>query len=266
MKLKKIILWALSFLLLAGFGSYFSYRQITNAASDTAQPVLAKNSPEDEIQMLVTAYMGQYSRWPQNVAELQKFVEENQAQKDFDLNAFQGLTFSETSQKNLKIHYSKFQDGTISTGQGDFEMIYEHTAHLDLFKNLKLNPKTAVDCYRLGCLVMFCGDQGKAIPYFTKAISLKANYGEAYLTRGECFSSERKNDQAIHDLTLAIQFNKDSWLGLAYYARGQANLNKGNKEQAIQDFKMAMDHAQDDSTIYAVAKMELAEAQPKPTP
>jgi tetratricopeptide (TPR) repeat protein len=259
MNLKTVLLFA-SLFLLVGLGLYLGKRHLDKGLTDIEGAAVAEMLHEGEIKMLVTAYQDRYFRWPQNASQLQKFAKENKAKEGIHLlHSYKGLTFTETPHKNLRIHYLQFKEGTSTTGPGGIEMNYDQMAKLDLSKKIEPNPKTAAGFYRLGCAGMFHGNYNQAVSIFTQAIDLKPHYGEAYLTRGESFNSERRYDRAIKDLTTAIQFNKGYWRGAAYFARGQAYECKRDRAHAIQDFKKAAEYTKDADSLHAVAKISLAD-------
>jgi hypothetical protein len=75
-----------------------------------------------QIVALAMDFGDKYSRWPKNIAELQKFVKDNKEKGDFDLTAYENITFTETSKKTLEIHYDSYKKGAISIGSTDTEI------------------------------------------------------------------------------------------------------------------------------------------------
>lgn len=78
----------------------------------------------------------------------------------------------------------------------------------------------------------------KAIENCTKAIELKPNLSEAYLTRGNAYSHKEEYDNAIEDYTKAIEIKSDY---RTYNNRGNAYSHKEEYDKAIDDCTRAIE-------------------------
>jgi len=89
------------------------------------------------------------------------------------------------------------------------------------------------DVYRLK------NNYDQAISDLTNAIELKSNYAKAYFGRGCIYDQKSKYDQAIADYTKAIELDP-KYAGI-YYNRGIDYVNESNYDQAILDFTKAVE-------------------------
>jgi tetratricopeptide (TPR) repeat protein len=74
-------------------------------------------------------------------------------------------------------------------------------------KLLEMNPKNKNALYNLGA-IEYANSKNleKAKEYFTNAINVDPQYGEAYFGRGVCFEDSKDFDNAIADYKLAVQY------------------------------------------------------------
>ena len=94
---------------------------------------------------------------------------------------------------------------------------------------IALAPRTLVFCFR--------GDLDLAIPDYTHAISLDADYSNAYNNRGNLYRQQRRYDLAIADFTAAIRINPD--YAVAYNNRGRTYQPMGDMTHALDDYEQA---------------------------
>ncbi|RLD51189.1 MAG: hypothetical protein DRI94_06690 [Bacteroidetes bacterium] len=94
--------------------------------------------------------------------------------------------------------------------------------------------ETAEKYNQLGKEKIKSGNYDKALEYFSKAISVKNDYVNAYCNRGNCYSDLGEKEKAIKDYNKAIAINPD--FVPAYYNRGTYYFNKGDADNAIKDF------------------------------
>jgi tetratricopeptide (TPR) repeat protein len=89
------------------------------------------------------------------------------------------------------------------------------------------------------------GDKDGAIEDYTVAIRLKPGYADPYYNRGHLRADKGDQDGAIEDYTAAIRLEPDH--ASAYYNRGNARDAKGDRDGAIEDYTAAIrlkpDHA-----------------------
>jgi tetratricopeptide (TPR) repeat protein len=93
------------------------------------------------------------------------------------------------------------------------------------------------------------GNYDEAIRVASEAIAFdpKYGYGVAYLIRGTAYLAKRDYDQAIKDLTEAIQLKPQ--YAEAYFFRGEAYANKANLDQVSKNYANITIHALDPDTI-----------------
>ena len=104
------------------------------------------------------------------------------------------------------------------------------------------------------------GQYKAAIAYYNKAIRLKPDYVEAYISRGAAKSGLEHHTDAIEDFDTAIRLKSD--YVLAYYNRGIAKHYLEQYSAAISDFDTAIRLKPDYIGAYlnrGVAKIELAQ-------
>ncbi len=80
------------------------------------------------------------------------------------------------------------------------------------------------------------GMYDQAIEELSKAIQINPNSDRAYYNRGRAYSAKGDIDQAISDYTKAIEINSLETIQSAYNNRGQAYEKKGNLDQALSDY------------------------------
>lgn len=78
------------------------------------------------------------------------------------------------------------------------------------------------------------GNYEQAIKDFSKAISLNANYAEAYYNRGIVFFEMKQNEKGMADFDKAINLMPDN--GMFYFQRGNKKWLMLDKEGACMDW------------------------------
>lgn len=86
-------------------------------------------------------------------------------------------------------------------------------------------------------------DPSRAIADYTKAIDLNPRFVYAYLNRSSAYSYIRAYDSALKDFTVAISLNAAS--NTAFYSRAKAYEALGRKDDAIVDYRQALAIAPD---------------------
>lgn len=100
------------------------------------------------------------------------------------------------------------------------------------------SEESAVAYYHRGIAYYGLGLFDRAIEDYTRAISLKANYGEAFNNRGAAYNAKGQFDRALEDYTRATAFTLDP----KFYAnRGDLFLSKGILDKAEEDFNRAIE-------------------------
>ena len=79
----------------------------------------------------------------------------------------------------------------------------------------------------------------RAIGDYTKAITLKPNYANAYNNRGVAYYGKGDYEKAIADFNRAIDLRPDD--AKTYYGRGDAYGDRGEFDKAINDYNMAIE-------------------------
>ncbi len=84
------------------------------------------------------------------------------------------------------------------------------------------------------------GQYGKAVEDCSKALSLTQKDSSAYLVRGQAYQSKRRIQEAIADLTHAINLKPAKEPYMAYSARAYAYKSLGQFQHALDDFTKAI--------------------------
>lgn len=101
-----------------------------------------------------------------------------------------------------------------------------------------ITPTDAAACYEYGVLAAGNGNLDSSIGYFTEAIRLNPQYGDAYIGRGISYTLKDDFDNAMLDFNEAVRL--DSKDEDVYYFRGLLYSSKGESELAIKDFDRAL--------------------------
>jgi tetratricopeptide (TPR) repeat protein len=82
------------------------------------------------------------------------------------------------------------------------------------------------------------GEYDKAIAEYTRCLSLKGDYTEAFVSRGNAWRRKGDADRAVSDYTRAITLQPDH--AEAYNYRGYLYVRQGNHAKAIEDYSRAL--------------------------
>jgi Flp pilus assembly protein TadD len=82
------------------------------------------------------------------------------------------------------------------------------------------------------------GDYDKAIGEYTRSISLKGDYAEAFVSRGNAWRRKGETNRAIADYSRALSLKGD--YAEVYNYRGFLYARQGNHQRAIEDYTMAL--------------------------
>jgi tetratricopeptide (TPR) repeat protein len=91
-------------------------------------------------------------------------------------------------------------------------------------------------------------DTKQAIENYTRAITLKSNYSDAYYNRGNAYADRGDYERAISDFTQVITIDPDD--ATAYNNRGTVYSDRGDLELAIADLTRAIDLNPNYATAY----------------
>jgi Flp pilus assembly protein TadD len=92
------------------------------------------------------------------------------------------------------------------------------------------------------------GDFDKAIAEYSRAISLRADYADAYVSRGNARRKKGKLDRAIEDYTRALSLRGE--YAEVYNYRGFMYAQKGDINRAIEDYTRAIRYRADYADAY----------------
>jgi Tfp pilus assembly protein PilF/RNA polymerase subunit RPABC4/transcription elongation factor Spt4 len=84
------------------------------------------------------------------------------------------------------------------------------------------------------------GNFDKALPFLEEAVHLNPNNAQAFLYRGICYANQEEFDDAIRDLTEALNLDAVEAGELAYYWRAMANYHDDNYNNALADVNEAI--------------------------
>ncbi len=101
-----------------------------------------------------------------------------------------------------------------------------------------LGQESAEDLFKKAQDLANSGRFKEAIQDYSKAISLKPGYTEAYANRGHSFLSSGQYKQALEDFTKTIELDRKRPDG--FYNRGVAYIKSGDYAKAIKDFDEAL--------------------------
>jgi tetratricopeptide (TPR) repeat protein len=113
-------------------------------------------------------------------------------------------------------------------------------------------PQRAKAVLDQGMKQMGPGKYQDAIPYFDRAISIAADYADAYLYRGIAEHNLAKTDSALVDLDKATELNPN--LVRAFDERGRIFFDKGDTAKAIDEFSKSIKIQPSTDAYYARAQ------------
>ncbi len=95
-----------------------------------------------------------------------------------------------------------------------------------------------LELYEAGYVAARDGDPDRADSLFSRAISLRPDFGEAYLQRGMVRSQKKQYGLAVEDLDKAVGFLPGQWAALV--ERGRNKLQLDRNEEAVADLSLAV--------------------------
>lgn len=99
--------------------------------------------------------------------------------------------------------------------------------------------QTAQEYFNIGTSFYKEGDYVQALDYFTKAITAKANYGDAYRERGFTYNMLNRTEDAMKDLDMALSINRNDLM--AHYGKGLVFENQRDYRDALMEYETAND-------------------------
>ncbi len=99
--------------------------------------------------------------------------------------------------------------------------------------------QTAQEYFNIGTSFYKEGDYVQALDYFTKAITAKANYGDAYRERGFTYNMLNRTEDAMKDLDKALSINRNDLM--AHYGKGLVFENQRDYRDALMEYETAKD-------------------------
>lgn len=125
----------------------------------------------------------------------------------------------------------------------------------DFAKALEAMPSSPTAHYHLAKALKDLNKTTEAIIALNQAITLKPNYAQAYLLRGQVWVQRGDYNLAAKDFGLCIAH--DSSLAKAFYERGLALRELGKLDQALADFKeFSLRNPLDDQVKQLIIKLE----------
>jgi tetratricopeptide (TPR) repeat protein len=107
------------------------------------------------------------------------------------------------------------------------------------YKARRYDPKNALNCVGLGNSYSRLNKLDSALHWYSEAIKLKPDLGQAYLQRGICHFRKENYSRATQDLETAIR--KDGKLSEARFFMGMVKKAYNRFDEAVDDFKEAED-------------------------
>ena len=105
-----------------------------------------------------------------------------------------------------------------------------------------LFPGKAIDAYQQGITHLDNGEYEAAIPDFDRAVSLDAQFAQAYWARGEAKMSLGQYETAVADFSRVIEMHPTTFPSI-YMFRAAAYTQLGDYPAAIADYEMLLDLA-----------------------
>ncbi|MDX2303233.1 MAG: tetratricopeptide repeat protein [Microscillaceae bacterium] len=120
-------------------------------------------------------------------------------------------------------------------GLAHFQLQKSDLAEQDFQNALKLDPKLNKSFYFLGLIDFNRAEYEQALNLLGKAITLKADYEDAYSLRVQIYLQIQDSLHALEDYGHLIQLNPYNWN--AYLNRGKINFYLGNYQESLPDFE-----------------------------
>lgn len=119
---------------------------------------------------------------------------------------------------------------------------FQEQAKKELQEEIGIDPSNAGAEYVSGELAGQMQDFPAAVDHFTKARTLDPNFGDAYLGLGMALLSEKKYEDAVVPLEMAVKLEPDN--PASHYNLATAYARTGHKEQAEREFALQQQTAQ----------------------
>jgi tetratricopeptide (TPR) repeat protein len=119
---------------------------------------------------------------------------------------------------------------------------FQGQAKEELQKELEIDPSNAGAEYISGELARQMQDLPAAVEHFSRAGSLDPNFGDAYLGLGMALLSEKKYEDAVAPLEMAVKLEPEN--PAAHYNLATAYARTGRKDAAEREFALQQQTAQ----------------------
>lgn len=175
------------------------------------------------------------------------FTHALQMQDDLEIHDYMSQAYIRTGE--LTKAYEQLQK--LAEAQPDNQQIFIRMANVAYMmedygamagaceKAMLIDDKTPEVMYLYARACIGQDDVTNAVAMLTKAISLKEDYGDAYLLRGETLLKNGDNDEADEDAQWLLEHTKDNEDVLTLKARIERA--KGNSDEAIDYFSKVID-------------------------
>lgn len=135
MKNRKMFIWMSAIVVVLATIYYIGYLKFKKDFEEGfAKTITNILEHPDRVDTWCLAFEKKYSRWPKNIAELKNFIDENKENGNFDLNDYENLTLTETTEKSLKIHYDFNNKGRVANGTYVNNGVYNEELKFDSLK------------------------------------------------------------------------------------------------------------------------------------
>jgi tetratricopeptide (TPR) repeat protein len=141
-------------------------------------------------------------------------------------------------QWNIPVVVSDFEP-VIPEDYTDLSTEDDNAPKLSEEMTLNKDEPAGTDCCERGEAYYFDGKYDQAILELTKAIEINPGLARAYVTRGLTYEDKNEYDLAIADFTIVIEIKPTD--ARAYVYRGMAFENKGEYNLAIADYSKAIE-------------------------
>ncbi len=178
---------------------------------------------------------------PTSIPALELDAEANEVQGRWDAAEKDYRTILKTNPRYPGIH---FRLARLLLSRPNPGSDFQQQARNELQEELDIDPSNAGAEYVSGELASQMQDLPAAVEHFAKAKTLDPNFGDAYLGLGMALLSEKKYEDAIAPLEMAVRLEPGNPAG--HYNLATAYARTGRKEAAEREFALQQQTTQHD--------------------
>lgn len=178
---------------------------------------------------------------PTSIPALELDAEANEVQGRWDAAEKDYRTILKTNPRYPGIH---FRLARLLLSRPNPGSDFQQQARNELQEELDIDPSNAGAEYVSGELARQMQDLPAAVEHFAKAKTLDPNFGDAYLGLGMALLSEKKYEDAIAPLEMAVRLEPGNPAG--HYNLATAYARTGRKEAAEREFALQQQTTQHD--------------------